>query len=166
MRLSLALCVVVGCGLCGNAMSMSARRRAEILLALIRGIRTLRIHMIHMLEPVALALSASDCPALERVGRDMKPGDCAGNAWRRVSGRETRRGGVLDALTAGDRRALDALFDQLGESGRDQQDILLSAAIEALTTNLTEAEKRAGEAERLYLSLGLLAGLTLALTVI
>lgn len=166
MRLALTLCVVVGCGLCGNALSMSVRRRAETLAALIQGVRVLRVHMIRMLEPVSLALTASECPVLEKVGRAMSPGECAGTAWNRVSARESRRGGLIDALAPEDRHALDGLFDQLGESGRKQQEIILSATLNALGKNLSHAEKKAVEAERLYLSLGLLAGLMLALIVI
>ncbi len=166
MRLALAFCVVVGCGLCGNALSMSARRRVETLTGLIQGVRVLRVHMIRMLEPVSIALTASECPALEQLGRAMKPGDSAGRTWRVVAERETRPGGLMDVLTLEDRRALDTLFNQLGESGREQQDILIASTLEALGKNLSDAEKRAGEAERLYLSLGLLTGLMLALIVI
>ena len=166
MRLALALCVIGGCGLCGNAFSMSSRRRAETLSALIQGIRVLRVHMIRMLEPVDIALISSECPVIAQAGKTMQPGECAGEAWRRVAEREARRGGMIDTLTLEDKRAVDGLFDQLGENGRDQQDILLSATLEALSKNLSEAEKRAGEAERLYLSLGLLTGLMLALIVI
>ena len=68
MRFALALCVVVGCTLCGNAMASAARRRAKLLNRLIHGIRVLRVHMIRMLEPVDAALAGSECPALEQVG--------------------------------------------------------------------------------------------------
>ena len=67
------------------------------------------------------------------------------------------------ALTSEDRTALDGLFSQLGESGREQQDILLTGTISALNRSLEAAEARAREAEKLYLSLGVLVGLMLAL---
>ena len=116
-----------------------------------------------MLEPVATALAGAECPAYERVGRAMRPGVSAGETWTGVAIAERRRGGLIDALTSEDRTALDGLFSQLGESGREQQDILLTGTISALNRSLEAAEARAREAEKLYLSLGVLVGLMLAL---
>lgn len=166
MRFALALCVVVGCAMCGRAMASASRRRAETLAALVRGLRVLRVHMLRMFEPVGQALAATECPPLMKIGRAMGPGVSAWEAWSAASPGECRRGGSIDALTAEDRRILEDVFRQLGESGREQQDILLSAAIALLEQNRESAAAGAKEADRLYLSLGALTGLMIALIVI
>lgn len=137
-----------------------------MLKALIQGLHTLRAHMVRMLEPVSTALAATEVAVFVRVVQSITPGSAAGENWERVSAKERRRGGSLDALTHEDCRALDELFAHLGESGREQQDILLGETIAALRKNLEAAEADARESERLSLSLGLLVGLMLALIVI
>ena len=166
MRLMLALCAVAGGTLCGSAISAVARRRVRTLETLTRGIKLLRVHMIGMFQPVPQALSAAECPLMEAVSKAMAPGVSASAAWRFVRDRERRRGGRLDALTVEDLEALNRLFEGLGESGRDQQEILLAASHEALARSLETAHKRAGEADRLYVPLGALTGLMAALVVI
>ena len=164
MRFVLALCVVVGCTLCGSAMAGTHRRRVCLLEALLRGIKLLRLHMISMFEPVQQALSATECPMLEGVVAHMKPGMSAKEAWNALRAAEARRG--FDALSPSDLEALDALFGQLGESGRDQQELLLNATLDTLGRNLDSARQRNAEADRLYISLGALTGLMIALIVI
>ncbi len=166
MRFVLALCVVAGCTLCGSAMAGAARRRVMLLDALIQGIRRMRPHMIGMFEPVKRALEASGCPILEAVGGGMGPGVTASAAWLGVRKAEGRRGGGIDALTPEDIDILNGLFDRLGESGRDQQELLLSGVCAALQRNLEAARRRVGEADRLYISLGALTGLMIALILI
>lgn len=166
MRFILALCVVVGCTLCGKALAGASRRRVELLDQLIQGIRMLRVHMTGMFEPVQHALDRTDCPLLNRIGSDMRAGVSAGSAWAGIQEREQRRGGMIDALTREDRQALDGLFMRLGETGRDAQEVLLSGAVRTLEQNRESARHRAGEAEKLYVSLGMLTGLMLALIVV
>ena len=122
--------------------------------------------MTRMLEPASRALVQTDCPLLGKVGAAMTPGVSAGEAWQAVCGAENVRGGDMDALTREDREALNALFEHLGECGRQQQDERLCDAVRALHQNLEGARVRAGEAEKLYGSLGLLVGLMLALIVV
>ena len=122
--------------------------------------------MVRMLEPLSTALAATDCSLLVRVGKAMSPGTGAWEGWSRVTDRELRRGGLIDALTSEDRRVMDALFIHLGETGREQQEQLLGETIAGLGKQLEAAEAGARESERLCLSLGLLTGLMLALVVI
>lgn len=163
MRFVLALCVVVACTLCGNAMAAASRRRVRLLGSILPGLKRLRLHMISMFEPLHQALGASGCAALEAVAGQMSPGVSAAQAWAALCGAERRRGGGLDALAPADMRALDTLFDQLGESGRDQQELLIGGACAALEAQLEVARQRAAEADRLYVSLGALTGLMIAL---
>ena len=165
-RLALAICVVLGCALCGRALADAARRRANTLRALTEGMKVLRIHMTGMLEPVQCALAAANCPLFSLVAEAMGGGRSAGEAWRSVRRPAMRRGGPADALTESDARALDGLFNRLGETGREEQGTLIDASLEVLEGLRDEAAKRAAEAGRLYLSLGVLVGLMLALIVL
>ena len=165
-RLALAACLVLGCALCGRALADQARRRANALGALSEGLRVLRIHMTGLMEPVQCALACSNCPLLSLVAEGMQGGQSAGEAWRAVRPTAMRRGGAADALSKDDAKLLDGLFDRLGQSGREEQGALIGTALEAVEALREEARKRAAEAGRLYMSLGLLIGLMLALIVV
>ena len=165
-RIALAFCVVLGSTLCGKAASDAVRRRYRMLAALAEDLQTLRIHMTGMLMPVQCALDKAGCALMQQVAEGMRRGRSAADAWQAVRGSATRRGGPGDALSAEDLGALDALFSQLGQSGREEQGALLNASIENVVRLRDGALKKAGEADRLYVSLGFLTGLMLALMVI
>lgn len=165
-RIALAACVVLGCGLCGRAAAQAVRRRVRLLESLSAGIRALRIHMMGMLEPVQCALERSGCPLLAGVAVNMREGRGAGEAWRELRPAALRRGGIADVLNGPELEAVDRLFDRLGQSGREEQEALLGGALQTLEDLLEGARRKAGEADRLYLSMGLLIGLMLALIVI
>ena len=156
---------MLGSGLCGKAAADAVRRRARTLEGLTEGIRVLRIHMMGLLEPVQFALERSECPLLALVAAGVKDGRSAHEAWGELRGRTARRGGPVDALVEEDLQLLDRLFQRLGQSGREEQEALLSATLQSLELRLASARQKAGEADRLYLSLGLLIGLMLALIV-
>ena len=162
-RLALAACVVLGCALCGRATAEAARRRGCTLRALTDGLKVLRIHMTGMLEPVQSALVAANCALYSMVAEGMAGGRSAGESWRSVRAAALRRGGPGDALSEADARVLDGLFDRLGESGRAEQGTLIGATLESMEALRDQAEKKAAEAGRLHMSLGLLVGLMLAL---
>ena len=165
-RIALAACVVLGCGMCGRAAAQAIRRRVKLLESLAAGIRALRIHMTGMLEPVQCALERSGCPLFSSVAEYMRDGRSAGDAWRDFRRSALRRGGVGDALAGPELEALDRLFDGLGQSGREEQEALLNGTLAAIEGQLDDARQRAGQADRLYLSMGLLIGMMLALIVI
>jgi len=165
-RIALAVCVVLGSTLCGKAAADAARRRYRVLSALAADLQTLRIHMTGMLQPVQFALEKTDCAVLKRVAEGMRQGCSAAEAWRAVRESAVRRGGPADALAADDITALDALFGQLGQSGREEQEALLDASLQTVGRLRDKALQKAAEADRLYVSLGFLIGLMLALIVI
>lgn len=165
-RIALALCVTLGCALCGKAASDAVRRRAQVLAAMAEDLRALRIHMTGMLEPVRRALERSGNGIFTLVAQRMEDGRSAHEAWLSVRELVARRGGPGDALAEADLRTLDGLFEKLGQSGRDEQERLLETALQTVEALLVGARKRAGETDRLYVSLGLLIGLMLALVVI
>lgn len=165
-RIALSACAVLCGALCGRALADAARRRANALRAIAEGLRVLRIHMTGMLEPVQNALERANCPLFTSVAEQMRTGMSADAAWRSLRQRALRRGGVCDALTQRDAQALDVLFERLGQSGREEQEALLDGAMADIERLREAAAKRAGEADRLYVSLGLLIGLMLALIAI
>ena len=160
----LAVALVAGCTLCGKALAGAERRRAELLAALAGGVRALRPRMIGLFEPLRQGLSASDCPLLNQLSAAMEEAGSALQAWEKLK-RESRRGSAVSCLTDGDLRILDALFQKLGESGREAQGLLLDETARALEGQVGEARQSAERAEKLYVTLGLLVGLMLALIV-
>ncbi len=166
IRIVLALCVVLCGALCGKSLSDSARRRAETLGSIIEAVRRLRVRMTGMFEPVQSALQHADSPLFIAVADGMKGGRSAGEAWEIVRDKAGRRGGPAEYLLKEDRQALTELFTDLGQSGREEQDLLLGGVLQALEALHTTALAKAGEANRLYMTLGLLIGLMLALIVI
>ena len=147
-------------------MAGTLRRRVRMLESMTESIKLLRLHMISMFEPVQYALRSSGCNLLESIGEQMTPGVSAAEAWGKIRCSERKRGGMVDALAPEDLEVLDALFDRLGESGRDQQEIMLNGISGTLGRNLEAARRRTAEADRLYVSLGALSGLMIALIVI
>ena len=166
MRIALVICVVLGSTLCGKAASDAARRRYRVLAALAEDLQKLRIHMTGMLMPVQCALDRSGSALLKQVAEGMQSGCSAEDAWRAFRQGALRRGGPADALAAEDLVVLDGLFGQLGQSGREEQEALLDASLQTVCRLRDGAFRKAGEADRLYVSLGFLIGLMLALIVI
>ena len=164
-RIALEACVVLGSTLCGKEAADVTRRRVKTLDALFEGVRVLRVHMTSLFEPVQQALQRSENPLLIEVADGMRDGRGAGEAWRAVKPGAIRRGGAADALQRQDLVTLDTLFSSLGQSGREEQDALLDCALENLARLRESARQRSSEADRLYVSLGLLIGLMLALIV-
>ena len=147
-------------------MTVNYRQRASVLRGLTEGLRVLKIHMTGMFEPIQDALERSECPLLKSVSGRMRAGVSALEAWQAVSKERSRKGSATDALTESDRAILDRLFEHLGESGREEQDLLLEGTVQALEAQLEKAASSAAEADRLYLKLGILIGLMLALIVV
>ena len=165
-RVVLAICAVLGSTLCGKAASDAVRRRYRVLAALAEDLQLLRIHMNGMLMPLQCALDRADCALMKQVAEGMREGRSANDAWQTIRQSALRRGGPADALASEDIGALDALFRQLGQSGREEQGVLLDASREKVSRLRDGALKKAGEADRLYVSLGFLIGLMLALIMI
>ena len=161
-RVLLAAVIVAGASLCGWAMTDAARQRARALRVLREDVCRLRAQMLGMFAPVQDGLALSASPLLRRVGEGMASGLSAGEAWRRLS----RSPGCGAVLAREDREALDGLFSELGETGRERQDALLSGTADRLGELVAGASEQAKRAERLYGALGMLLGLLAALLVI
>ena len=166
LRVGLAACIVVGSALIGKSFTGAAHRRVRALRNVTEGVKKLRIRVVNMSEPLRNALDQSDCPLLSRVGGQMRQGLSAGEAWLSLKSADRAVGGPTDALCTSDVQVLDELFERLGQSGREAQEILLTGAIRSLEGLCDAARCKAGEADRLYAVLGLLIGLMIALIVI
>ena len=165
VRIALALCIVLCGALCGHSLTVAYRQRASVLRGLTEGLRVLKIHMTGMFEPIQDALERSECPLLKSVSGRMQAGVSAREAWQAMTKERTKKA-AAEVLTESDRAILDRLFEHLGESGREEQDLLLEGTAQALEAQLEKAASSAAEADRLYLKLGILIGLMLALIVV
>lgn len=166
MRIALALCLVMGSTFIGQALSASSRRRVALLKNWILGVKMLRIHMSGMLETVDKALRMTDCPAMVQVSENMQNGQSAATAWQSLREKLCRHGNALDALKTSDREVLDNLFENLGQTGRSAQSMHLQSILKQLSDQLENARMQLSECQRLYVTVGFLVGLMLALVVI
>ena len=157
---------MLGSTLCGKVAADAVCRRWRVLSALSEDIRNLRIHMTSMLQPMRRALESSGKGLLPLVAEGMSEGCSAGEAWRKVRHGAVQRGGAADSLTEEDLSVLDKLFEQLGQSTREAQEGLIDAALSEIERQRESARIKMAEANRLYVSLGLLIGLMFAIIVI
>lgn len=165
LKLLMSMVVVVGCALIGRAYAGGGARRAQTLSLVMDALQLLRIRMLDRLMPVRQALEGSSCAVFRSVGAGMD-GVGAAESWRRVRSEQTKHGTALDSLSEADLCALDALFEGLGISGRTEQEALISNALKSLGRLESEARKSGLDKNRLYTTLGLLAGMALALALI
>jgi len=165
-RIVFAVFIVIGCTMFGRSMSAAARRRVNVLERLIRGLKMLRIHMSGMLERLSDALAATGCELMTTVGHEMRNDITAKESWMNVKEKTSSRGGMLDALTERDLGIMDDLFENLGTGGRREQEIIILNTLKRLGEQLESAKLQLSERERLYVSVGFLIGLMIALAVI
>ena len=165
-RLALAAVVAAGGGLCGAALARGEGRRARTLRETADGLRQLRVQISNLREPLDRALKQSGAPLFALAAGCLEEASCAADAWRRAWASAGRRGGIGDCLTQEDVRALDRLFERLGESGRAEQEEAIRACLAAVEAAADEAAKRAKETGRLYATVGLLTGLACAVLLI
>lgn len=160
-----AACVLTACcGLAGRSLAASCFRRAQTLQSLGEAVEILKVHMLDRLAPLGEALKATGHPALLQIAQVMgEQGGGANAAWQSLKGHLTSRGQLFDSLSSEDVAELDALMGGLGLSGASQQRVLLDASHKSFNRLTEAARKKAQEQGKLYTSLGLLAGLSLAI---
>ncbi len=166
LRLALAAVIVAACGLCGAALARAEERRWRMLRDTVSGLKRLRVQIVHLREPLARALKQSGAQLLAATAEHLDGAPCAAEAWRQTWSVAGSRGGAGDCLSAQDVRALERLFDRLGESGCADQDAAIRACAAELEEAAENARQRAMATSRLYTSLGLLLGLALAVLVV
>ena len=162
LRFAFVLAIALGGALLGRACAGAGLRRVALLNGLRDALALLRVQTLEGGKPLREALSGAPCPVFAAVGEEMADASAV-EAWRRVRARELHRGGLLDSLREVELAALDALFTGLGQSGRAEQAVLMENVRRALEDVGREAGAACAGKERLYTTLGLLAGLALAL---
>jgi stage III sporulation protein AB len=121
-------------------------RRAAALRQAMDAMQLLRIQMLERLLPLHAALEKSGFEPFHAEAAQL-----------------TKRGAMLDCLTADDLNALAQLFDGLGMTSRAEQEVLFSSALREVGRLESEAAKSGAEKGKLYTTLGLLCGLMLAI---
>jgi len=158
LRVILAVIVISGCTLCGKALAASAERHYRTIMNTIDALRLLRILIVERLEPLENALNKSGSAIFEQTARMLAQCSSVYEAWNLTRGEISVRGRVGDSLGPREYEALDALFSQLGGSGRAAQETAITACIEAFSLNRDEARTGAVASRKMYLSIGFLTG--------
>ena len=166
IRIGLALCLTAGCTLLGKSAGNAARRRSKCLEDMIRAVRLLDTHITDRCCNVSDSLMKTGYEPFVQSGAEMKNGFSAGEAWARIRQAFYGRRGILDALIARDREIVNELFDGLGGSSRQAQEVLIDSAVRYLSEQHEGARLQLAEKDRLYVTVGFLFGLILALAVI
>ena len=145
----------------GHALGAARRQRVRQVSDLRQGVERLTVNMLEKLLPLRQALTAAASPALTLVAQRMEGRDPA-QAF--IAAREAlvARDGPLSCLEGEELAALGRLFGQLGASGAAEQRLILREAALNLERVEGRARTKAEEQARLYGTLGLLAGLALA----
>jgi len=166
MQPILIICIISVCTLCGYTLSGTTERRKKLLTEILRALSILNIELGTMLNPLETALKHTKLPLFKYVANELSSAECVLDAWINVRNRERIRGHHADCLTARDLSALDRLFEQLGSTGREEQNQTVCSCILSLEESMAEAKDRAAQVGKLYVSLGFLAGIALVIIMI
>jgi len=165
MRLAAALALTAACAGLGWSAAQRQTRRVKALEALRRAVSRLEEDMLEKRLPLGEALAASGHALFVRAAR-AGDGQPPGEALRAAARALSARGGQLDSLTPADMAAIDRLAGGLGRGSAERQRLLLAETAEELAALSANAEKLAAERNRLYVSLGALGGLALAVMLV
>lgn len=147
-------------------LSNTRRQRSEVLGELLAAMRVLRLRMLNSMEPVGILLRKSDSRLFCDLGNDLWDGGGLQDAWKNMRMSETRRGGKLSCLQEDDLHILDVFFQNLGRSGRDEQNELFASVIVEMEEAQTHAKRRYADASKLYTALGTLIGIGLCILIV
>lgn len=145
----------------GHALGSARRQRVSQLSQLRQALGFLSVNMLEKMLPLRQALLSSGSPALAAVAGQME-GLGPAQAYLAAKDRLTARDGPFSCLEAEELGVVGRLFAQLGATGAAEQRLLLREATLQLERIESRARVKADEQARLYGTLGLLAGLALA----
>ena len=145
-------------------MSNMRRRRSEMLNEILAAMRVLRLRMLNSLEPLGILLRKSDSQLFRDLGNSLWEGGSLESCWQEKRNQE--RQNMLTCLHADDLKILDSFFQNLGGSGRDEQNQLFSHVIEALEENQMQAKKSYHDTSRLYTALGSMVGIAICILIV
>lgn len=161
LKLALAAVVILCCALAGRAVAAGSLRRSRALRQIMDGLQLLRIHMLDRSLPLPLALGQVQEPLMQAMAGAVEGKTCAA-AWQETQARLCKKGAALDCLTGGDCLVMQNFFSTLGRGGREEQKRLFETALRELGRLEEEATLQGQRQNRLYTSLGALAGAAVA----
>ena len=158
--------ILLSCAGVGRALSNARKRRVELLGEILAAMRVLRLRMLNSMEPLGILMRKSDSRLFRELGNDLWEGGGLAESWRGMREKQSRRGGLLDSLTKEDLLLLDGFFQNLGQSGREEQCSLFSTVIERMEEEQSAARRRYADASRVYTALGTLIGIAICVLIV
>lgn len=128
--------------------------------------RVLRLRMLNSVEPIGILLRKSDARLFRDLGNGLWEGGGLEECWQRMRAALTRRGGMLSMLSDEELRVLDGFFQNLGKSGRQEQNQLFSAAIAELEERQVQARQHYLGSSKLCTALGALIGIGICILIV
>lgn len=162
IRLTVAAVLSLAGAALGRSLSTARRARATRLREAAVAVKRLKMGMLSRMLPLREALNDAGDPTLHQVSVRMTGSVSPLDAWMAARDALTARGAHLACLEAGDLEVVGALFGGLGASFADGQRVLLEETEQKLSALAEDARVKAEGQARLYTSLGLLVGLSLA----
>ncbi len=166
MRLVAAFLLTLCGAAAGHSFAAARKRRVEQLSELVQALGRLEVKMLEKLLPLKEALIAAAHEPFKAIGASMTGARSALGAYLNQIDQLRARGGGFSSLEEEDMRALERLFEGLGMSGASEQRLLIGSVRGELERLSLAARKKAEEQAKLYTSLGLIAGLALAICLI
>lgn len=158
--------ILLACAGVGRALSNARRRRVELLGELLAAMRVLRLRMLNSMEPLGILMRKSDSRLFRELGNSLWEGGGLQECWHDMRNVQTRRSGMLDSLTEEDLMLLDSFFQNLGQSGREEQCTLFSTVIARMEEEQNQARRRYADASRVYTALGTLIGIGICVLIV
>lgn len=157
--------ILAACIAAGRMLSNARKRRMRTIGDILAAMRVLRLRMLNSMEPVGILLRKSELGLFKNIGDSLWEGSGLHESWEQRKIQETKRGRMLDCLTDEDLKTLDLFFDQLGGSGREEQNNLFSVTITALEEAQSQAKSDFSDRARLYTALGALTGVGICILI-
>lgn len=126
---------------------------------MIGAVKMLRVQIVQCTAPLKEALCQCGMAILEDIGQGMEAGIAPREGWENA-----RR--ITTMLKTAELSAMDRLFERLGSVSLPGQSEAIDACIAVLELQKANADHRAQRAAKMYASLGLLTGLSMAVLLI
>lgn len=166
VKLILACAIVIACTLSGRAFADAASRRANTLTELAKALSLLQIQIVHMLQPLNIALQRTENIIFIQIAEKLQDSETVIQAWHAVFKSAAKRGGYADCLHKTEINALNAMFEALGQSVCRGEAALIHGTCEIIEQCRDEAIAENLRSHRLYVSIGALSGLAIAILLI
>ena len=158
--------ILLACAGVGRALSNARRRRMELLGEVLAAMRVLRLRMLNSMEPRGILMRKSDSGLFRELGNRLWEGGGLRECWHELREEQSHRGGMLDSLNEEDLLLLDSFFQNLGQSGREEQCALFSTVIARMEEEQKLARQRYADASKVYMALGTLIGIGICVLIV